>query len=160
MSGMDDFCSQCVERPEEGPCPLHGSEVPSQAEVGALLSATFHAVGTHALSGHTSELERRLRDALGRILLDRLSDRDGVWVDRLSTLCDDEWLRRRDRAMELPGAKGHRWERRASSAWEQAANAVRHVLNELADYEDQFGNRHAAYMKWLKAGRDEGQAQR
>lgn len=78
------------------------------------------------------------------------------WVQRLSALCDDDWLRRRDRAMELPGVKGHRWERKASSAWETAARHVRELLNELANYEDDYTERHARYVAWLRAGRDEG----
>jgi hypothetical protein len=78
------------------------------------------------------------------------------WVARLSDLCDDEWLRRRDRAMEAPGSKGHRWERRAASAWETAARSVRAILNDLADYEDEYVGRHAAYSRWIRDGRDEG----
>lgn len=39
----------------------------TDAEMGTLLSAVFHALGTHALSGHMDELERRLRLAVARI---------------------------------------------------------------------------------------------
>lgn len=54
-------------------CPTQVSlGAPTQAEVGALLSAVFHALGTHALSGHTGDLEHRLRGALSGILASRL----------------------------------------------------------------------------------------
>lgn len=84
----------------------------------------------------------------------RLEER-ARWVERLSGLCDDDWLRRRDRAMELPGTKGRGWERRAASAWERAAHEVRATLNDLANYEDEWVNRHASYMRWMRDGRDE-----
>lgn len=85
------------------------------------------------------------------------AERDAEWVTQLAVLCDDEWLRRRDRAMEAPGSKGHRWERRAASAWETAARSVRAVLNDLANYEDEWVDHHAAYKKWMRNGRDLGE---
>ncbi|NGZ99648.1 hypothetical protein G5V59_02630 [Nocardioides sp. W3-2-3] len=113
-------------------------------------------------AGALDELRRGKR---ARAVLDavvpavREAERD-VWVERLAALCDDDWLRQRDRAMDLHGTKTHGWVRRGSSAWEAAANQVRAVLNELADYEERWCNTHAAYMRWMTGGRDLGEQQR
>lgn len=83
-----------------------------------------------------------------------LAEERDRWIARLAHLCDDVWLRNRDRAMDLPDSKTQRWMRRGSSAWEQAANAVRSVLNDLANYDEEYVERHASYMTWLRNGRD------
>lgn len=49
----------------------------TDTEAGALVSAVFHALGTHAISGHAEELERRLRDAGSAIVAARLATREG-----------------------------------------------------------------------------------
>lgn len=95
-------------------------------------------------------VERIVREHTDRALAE---ERDR-WIARLAHLCDDVWLRNRDRAMDLPDSKTQRWMRRGSSAWEQAANAVRSVLNDLANYDEEYVERHASYMTWLRNGRD------
>ena len=46
MTGMDDFCSQCQERPEEGPCRLHGSSL-TEHEQEALRLTDEEQVSAH-----------------------------------------------------------------------------------------------------------------
>lgn len=80
------------------------------------------------------------------------------WVEKLAALCDDEWLRLRDRAMRLHGTKAHRWHEQGASVAERLAHDVRRLLNERADYEEQYaGNRHESYLRWMTGGRDEPQ---
>lgn len=74
----------------------------------------------------------------------------------LAAMCDDDWLRRRDRCMELNGTHA-RHDRSAAGAWEQAAHRVRGLLGE--DYEDRI-DRHDTYLQWLRGDRDRGQAER
>ena len=94
-------------------------------------------------------------DAIVREHTDRaLAEERDRWIARLAHLCDDVWLRNRDRAMDLPDSKTYGWMRRGSSVWEQAARSVRSVLNDLADYDDEYVERHASYMTWLRNGRD------
>jgi hypothetical protein len=76
------------------------------------------------------------------------------WTLRLANLCDDDWLRQRDRAMDIDGTRAHRWGKRAASAWESAARDVRAVLNDFADYENTYAGRHESYSRWLRGGRD------
>lgn len=79
-----------------------------------------------------------------------------AWVTRLASLCDDDWLRRRDRCMELNGTHS-RHDRDAAGAWESAANYLRALLGE--DYEDRV-DRHDTYLEWMRGDRDRGQAER
>lgn len=100
---------------------------------------------------------------LARVAAERERERDeavaerDAFVQRLAALCDDDWLRRRDRCMDLPGSSDRR-SRNAASAWEEAARHVRGVLNELVGYEDEYVDRHKSYLAWLNGGRDAGEA--
>lgn len=86
------------------------------------------------------------------------ADQDQKWIAQLAELCDNDWLRRRDRCMDLPGASTRRT-RNASSAWEQAAHLLRSVLIEHGyDYDDP--NRHDSYLEWMRGGRDKGEEER
>jgi hypothetical protein len=84
------------------------------------------------------------------------ADQDQKWIAELAKLCDDDWLRKRDRCMDLPGSSTRRT-RRASSAWEQAAGALRTVLEKHGYYD---AHRHDSYLEWMRGGRDQGEAER
>jgi hypothetical protein len=61
---------------------------PTQAEVGRLLSAVYHALGTHALSGRTTELEETLTGAATLIIADRVEPLNAR-IDRLQRWMDE-----------------------------------------------------------------------
>ena len=85
----------------------------------------------------------------------RIEERE-AWIQRLAALCDDDWLRRRDRCMNLPGAST-RHDRTPAGAWESAARVLREVLFEHG-YDEADGDRHASYRAWMTGGRDRGDA--
>ena len=72
-------------------------------------------------------------------------------IGELAALCDDDWLRRRDRCMGLPGANGQ-FSRRAASAWEQAAHMLRVLITDHGY--DLDLDRHGSYNEWVRDGRD------
>jgi type IV secretory pathway TrbF-like protein len=72
-------------------------------------------------------------------------------VQSLQALCDDAWLRRRDRL------SANRYMRsNGAGEIEYAASMVRTLIEDLPDY-DPIGTG-GAYLTWLRNGRDEGQA--
>ena len=118
------------------------------------LGCEFHGPDYGECASCSAEAERVWDEGLDAIIAARLAARDEQWIQRLAGLCDDDWLRQRDRAMDLPGCRTHNWVRRGSSAWEHAAHQVRSILNDLANYEDEWVDTHAAYRKWMREGRD------
>lgn len=123
---------------------------PTESEVGALLSAAFHALGTHALSGHTTELERRLSEALGAILAGRDAGgaeplTDAEWDEIRSETCgclSDEGLR-----VTVEGIIVSRAAEVRRTAGEQIAQAIeeeRDASSErLMEFEDGYSEGHA-----------------
>lgn len=73
-------------------------------------------------------------------------------VAALQRLCDDEWLRRRDRMMRLHGARPLRDS--GASEIEYAAYSVRRLIESLPGY-DPIGSG-GAFLAWMRNGRDEG----
>ena len=71
-------------------------------------------------------------------------------VEKLQALCDDEWLRRRDRIMRLPGARYTRHS--GAGEIEAAAAVVRELIKPLPGY-DPIGSG-GAYLRWCRDGRD------
>ena len=79
-------------------------------------------------------------------------------IDELLSECDDEWLRRRDRCMRLPGAHV-RHDRDPAGAWEHAAHRLRNVL-ERHGFARSHAGREDPYIVWMSQGRDRGAAER
>lgn len=86
------------------------------------------------------------------------AERFRLVVDELSSECNDEFLRRRDRCMRLPGAH-RRHDRDPAGAWEQAAHRLRNVL-ERHGFARSHAGRKDPYIVWMASGRDRGASER
>jgi len=73
-------------------------------------------------------------------------------VRALQAMCDDEWLRRRDRIMRLPGARYMRDS--GSGEIEYAAHMVRSLIEDLPGYDATATG--GTYLDWMRNDRDEG----
>ena len=73
-------------------------------------------------------------------------------VQALQTMCDDEWLRRRDRIMRLTGTRYMR--DNGAGEIEYAAHMVRRLIGDLPGYDAIATS--GAYLDWMRNGRDEG----
>lgn len=71
-------------------------------------------------------------------------------VTALQHLCDDEWLRTRDRLMDLPGTRYMR--KNPAGHIEHAAYEIRRLIEGLPGY-DPVGSG-GAYLRWMRRGRD------
>lgn len=72
-------------------------------------------------------------------------------VQSLQALCDDEWLRRRDRISRCHGARYMR--DNGAGEIEYAASVVRDLIEDHPDY-DPRGTA-GAYLDWIRNGRDQ-----
>lgn len=131
-----------------------GSNV--RAGVAELLETIVHAFAPGRTSSYEGQPRAERWDQLETDMKAQgAAEERAWWVEKLAALCDDEWLRLRDRAMLLPGSRGHRWHQRGAAVAEHAATTVRLLLRERAgDLDVASPAAFDSYRRWMGAGRD------